>query len=150
MRSVNGDINSLLKTLLTILWVYAAGSKLMEYATFTAQLGRQPLPTWSIGILAWLLPLVEITAAIMICIRRVSGAGLYLSVFLLAVFTLYIVFALSGTFGNIPCSCMGIIETFTWKEHLIFNTGFMLVNVLSIYLDKRGNSYDGKMNAITS
>lgn len=123
-------------TLLIILWVYAALSKLFEFSVFAAQLQRQPLPQWSVALLKWGLPIVELVTAVMICFQKSRYWGLLLSSGLLAVFTFYVVFALSGAFGDIPCSCAGLIAALHWKGHLLFNIIFTGMSTLGVYLHK--------------
>lgn len=123
-------------TLLIILWVYAALSKLFDFSVFAAQLQRQPLPQWSIALLKWSLPIIELVTAVLICIQESRYLGLLMSTGLLAVFTFYVVFALSGAFGDIPCSCAGLIATLHWKGHLLFNIIFTGISILGIYLHK--------------
>lgn len=124
---------------LIILWVYAALSKLADYHSFTIQLKIQPLPYWLISVLKPGLPLVELITAGLLYFQKTRAAGLYMSFGLLLSFTLYVIFALRGTFGEIPCSCAGIISAFHWKGHLIFNLIFTFLNVEAICLRKGGN-----------
>ncbi len=129
-------ISSLINTLLIILWAYAALSKLSEYGVFTGQLKRQPLPLWSAGVLSWALPLTEFATAVLIYSQRTRMAGLIISSFLMTVFTLYVLFALSGAFGDIPCSCAGLISSLRWQGHLVFNIVFSVVSFVGVYLEK--------------
>lgn len=134
-------IITLLSTLLILLWVYAAGSKLAEYKVFTDQLARQPLPHWSIAILAWALPLVEIITALFLYFQT-NKIGFILSSILMSAFSVYVLLALSGAFGDIPCSCAGIIGKLRWKGHLIFNICFTLISFMGWYLHKeQGKTY---------
>lgn len=128
------QVITLLSTLLILLWIYAAGSKLAQYKVFTDQLARQPLPHWSISILAWALPLVEIITALLLYFQRTNKIGLILSSFLMTAFTFYVLLALSGAFGDIPCSCAGIISKLKWRGHLLFNIFFTLVSFIGWHL----------------
>ena len=113
--------------LLIILWVYAAGTKLVDHQVFLSALSRQPLPHWSVPILAISLPLTEIAVAIFLCVDHLQSLGFLLSLLLMVLFTLYVTIALSGAFGTIPCSCGGIISALKWKGHLLFNLAYTLV-----------------------
>jgi hypothetical protein len=107
--------------LLIILWVYAAVSKLADYDLFIDQLKRQPLPAWAPLLLSWALPAAEITTAVLLCFERTLNYSLAASCIMLASFTIYTGLALSGAYGNIPCSCGDIFSFMQWKGHLIFN-----------------------------
>ncbi|SEA30210.1 Methylamine utilisation protein MauE [Arachidicoccus rhizosphaerae] len=129
-------IITIICVLLIALWSYAAISKVIEFATFGSQLKRQPLPIWSLKWLQWGLPPLEITIAILINIQKTRKAGLILSSILMTIFTLYVLFALTGAFGEIPCSCAGLISKLGWTGHLVFNTLFTLLSYLGIVLLK--------------
>lgn len=106
---------------LIVLWVYAAVSKLSDYDLFVSQLQMQPLPGWSIRILAWVLPVAELLLAFSLASKKCRGAGLAFSFSLMLLFTNYTAIVLSGAFGKIPCSCGGIFSFVGWTGHLIFN-----------------------------
>lgn len=128
--------------LLIILWVYAAVSKLLEFVAFGEQLNKQPLPQWSIPILKWALPVIELGVAILIYNTKTRLKGLIASLFLMIAFTLYVIFALGGAFGRIPCSCAGIISQLKWKGHLIFNISFTIISLIGVMLQiKDGRQY---------
>ncbi|HEU0228657.1 MAG TPA: MauE/DoxX family redox-associated membrane protein [Arachidicoccus soli] len=128
---------TVLSTLLILLWIYAAGSKLAEYTIFKDQLTKQPLPSWSIPLLAWALPLVEMLTALFLYFQRTNKMGCILSSVLMTAFTVYVLLALSGAFGDIPCSCAGIISKLRWKGHLLFNIFFTVISFAGWYLHKQ-------------
>lgn len=134
---MKNNIIDTLSFLLILLWIYAAVSKLTDYPLFENQLSKQPLPAWSIGILAWLLPAIEITAALLLAFSRTRRLGFFISLLLLLSFTLYTGFALSGAYGSIPCSCGGIFSFMGWKGHFVFNAIAMLLAFAGWYLNYR-------------
>lgn len=123
-------------TLLITLWSYAAISKLISFSIFENQLKLQPIPAWSVQVIHWGLPSVEIVTAILICIQSTRLKGLIVSSALMAVFTFYVSFALTGRFGNIPCSCAGLISAFHWREHLVFNIVLLIISLTCVYFEK--------------
>lgn len=122
--------------LLIFLWVYAAASKLLDYQTFSVQLGQSPLLTPIAGLMAWFVPVVEILLAVMLGINKTRRYGLYGSFFLLVAFTAYIV-AITRFSDFVPCSCGGILEKLSWNQHLVFNIGFVLLTARAIVLQSR-------------
>lgn len=130
-------IISIISTVLIMLWVYASLSKISEFSVFTAQLQRQPLPTWSISYFKWGLPIIELVVAFMVSIPGTRLKGFVLSSCLMISFTLYVAFALSGAFGDIPCSCAGIISGLHWKGHLIFNALFLIISLFGVHIQKK-------------
>lgn len=121
------QIITIITILLIMLWVYAAGSKLWFYAAFKLQLARQLLPHWSIAILAWALPLVELITAALLSFPKTLRKGLLLSALLLLAFTIYVGLALAHIFNNVPCSCGGILGKMGWQSHFIFNICFTIM-----------------------
>ena len=128
--------NFLYKTgisLLIILWIYAAGSKLMEYNSFKHQLSMQHFPFNTAETLAWLLPSIEILIAGLLTATNIIKYGLFASASLLIIFTIYITLIITGIYDKAPCSCGGVLSMLSWKSHLIFNISFLSINAWTIY-----------------
>lgn len=118
--------------LLILLWIYAALSKLLDYAAFQGQLANQNIPHALAGILAWALPLTELITCGLIFFGRSRLLGLLLSLVLLSVFTAYIALVLLGAWDRIPCSCGGILSHMSWEVHLGFNLFFLTLTAWTI------------------
>ena len=119
--------------LFVLLFVYAAVSKLLDFDTFETQLGQSPLLSAYAHWVALLVPVSELTIAIMLCITRFRLIGLYGFYGMMVLFTTYIVIILNFT-SFTPCSCGGVLEDLGWTEHFIFNVFFVFVSGLSIFL----------------
>ena len=113
--------------LLIVLWIYAAGSKLWSYTAFKVQLSRQPLPEWSMPILQWLIPMLELGAVALLCFQRTFRKGLFLSFLLMSLFAFYVGFGLAHVYDKVPCSCSGILGSMSWGSHFIFNILFTII-----------------------
>jgi putative oxidoreductase len=118
--------------LMILLFVYAAASKLMAFDLFRVQLGRQAFPGEFAGILLFALPATELLAAVLLMFRQTRFAGLLLSLTLLYFFTVYIVLVLFHFWNKVPCPCGGILSHMGWTVHLVFNCGFILLNLFAI------------------
>lgn len=128
---------SLICTLLIILWVYTALSKLSDIEVFSIQLSRQPEPiSTTAPILIWLLPLVELATAAMLMFNPTRKAGLLLSFFLMLAFTVYVALAVIGYWKDIPCSCGGVLNQLGWRNHLWFNLFFLIIAALGIAAER--------------
>lgn len=123
----------IISTLLAILFIYAAVSKLTAYDTFRVSLGQSPFITSFAGIIAWALPVIEISISFALAFPGVRFYGLYASLFLLSTFTAYLVAMLNFSY-YIPCSCGGILASLSWKQHIVFNSVFILLCVTGIHL----------------
>jgi putative oxidoreductase len=126
---------------LIFLWTYAALSKWLQFKVFITSLYNQPLPLWSVYPLSYALPAVELFIALALGLNHYRKMGLWCSLMLLSVFTLYIGATLLNFFSRVPCSCGGLISSLTWKEHLWFNFLFLVLSILGLTLMRaRGNS----------
>lgn len=122
--------------LLIILFVYASVAKLSDYENFKFGLSESPFISPFAGILSWAVPASELVIALMLAIPAYRLAGLYASFALMLAFTLYIASMLA--FGqDIPCSCGGILEEMSWGVHIIFNSFFVVISAVAIWMKKR-------------
>jgi uncharacterized membrane protein YphA (DoxX/SURF4 family) len=122
--------------LFIILFLYTGISKLMEYSVFKEQIAESPILQPFAPFIAWSLPLTEFLVSILLIVPRWRLKGLYASLVLMVAFTLYI--GTIMTFNKeLPCSCGGIISLLSWKEHLVFNSVFILLAFAGVKLEKR-------------
>jgi uncharacterized membrane protein YphA (DoxX/SURF4 family) len=119
--------------LFATLFLYAAVTKLTDYQTFQAQLGKSPLIMGHAEWLAFMVPTLEIAVAVTLLIYRLQVIALYASFTIMFLFTEYIAFILLFS-PYVPCSCGGILSKMGWTEHLLFNTAFTLLAILGIHL----------------
>jgi len=131
-------------SLLILLWVYAALSKLTDIDQFTREIKQQHLPLLASRTAIWLLPAIELIAASLLISPKWRRTGLILSSILMLIFTFYILLVLSGYFKNIPCSCGGVLKQLGWRNHLIFNIFFLVLGIIGIHLSI------GKEDAVTA
>jgi Methylamine utilisation protein MauE len=119
--------------LFILLFVYAAGSKLLDVEKFRVQIGQSPLLTAFAEWVAWIIPVTELAVSVMLAVARWRLIGLYASFSLMTMFTAYIIAILQFS-DYIPCSCGGILSSMGWTAHLVFNIGFTLLSVVGIIL----------------
>lgn len=113
-------------SLLILLFTYAALSKLFAYGSFRSVLGTSPL----IGVLApwlpFLLPAAELLITMLLIVPSHRHRGFRAAMVLLGLFTVYlcgmVLFA-----PQLPCSCGGVLQQMSWKEHIAFNGFFLIV-----------------------
>lgn len=127
----------LITTLLVILFVYTALSKILEADTFRKQMLNQPLPETLRQSLVWLVPLSEITTSIFLIFKPLRLYGFLLAFLLMLAFTLYVSLILAKAFAYIPCSCGGILNTLSWEAHLIFNIVFTLLALAGVIIERK-------------
>ena len=128
-----GIILDVITYLYILLFFYAATSKLIAYEKSELQMSKSPIITDYAHILVWLVPGIEVIIGIFLVIPKTVLNGLYAALALMILFTAYIYSILN--FSNyIPCSCGGVLQQLSWSEHLIFNTVFILLALVAIYL----------------
>src|ERR1700747_255939 len=103
-----------------LLFLYTGVAKLLEVQTFKEQMASSPLLGSMSGIITWALPIGEILLAIALFIPAFRLKALYVTFVLMALFTIYVV-AILFMDNEISCSCGGIVEELTPKQHIIFN-----------------------------
>jgi|SRR5450432_256684 len=134
-KSITIDV---ITALFILLFVYAALSKLSDFEKFKVQLGKSPLILAYARWVAWIIPIFELILAGLLSVKRFQLLGLYASFSLMVIFSSYIVAILKFS-EYIPCSCGGILENMSWTEHLIFNSGFVLLGIIGVLLYSSNN-----------
>lgn len=133
--------------LFIFLFAYTAYAKITDHATFAGALSRSVLVADYAGLVAWLVPAAEIAAMILLIVPLTQRAGLYASLLLMMVFTWYLAYMLlSGS--RLLCECGGVISGMSWRQHLTFNTVFILMAVAGILADSgSGKIYSNGTNS---
>jgi hypothetical protein len=127
-----------INALIILLFVYAALNKLLDFENFKNQLSKSPVLKPFVLITAYSVPAAELVLALMLCFKKYEYFGLYFSFFIMSLFTSYIYVILKVS-KYIPCSCGGILETLTWKQHLFFNIGFVILIATAILIYPRNS-----------
>jgi hypothetical protein len=108
--------------------------KLIDVSSFKEAMFKSPVLRPYIHELAWMIPASEILACVLLLFNKTKIAGYYLSLFLLTVFTAYIMYILNQYPHNLPCVCGGVISLMSWTQHLIFNYFFIIITIRAAFL----------------
>ena len=119
-----------------LLFLYTAIMKLKDLSFFIGSMYHTPVLRPYATLLAGMIPAMEIAIAILLIIPRTRYYGLLTGTGLMGIFTLYVTFILT-TMEELPCSCGGVLQELNWKEHLVFNSVFLLAGVLACYWNKQ-------------
>lgn len=123
----------------TVLFSYAAVSKMLDFENFQVQLAQSPLLSAYAGFISYGVIIVEVVIAATLAFPKGRKIGLYASFGLMVAFTVYIYLILNYS-DFVPCSCGGILEKMGWTEHLIFNGCCVALAILTIALaEKQGD-----------
>lgn len=125
-----------ISALLLLLFLYTALSKLAGYKVFAVALKDIPLIGRYASLIAWLLPVSELLIAILLFFSKTRLAGLFVSFIALLVFSGYLLYMIMYV-PHLPCNCGGVLNSLSWKQHIIFNAFFLLINILGIRISVR-------------
>ena len=114
------------------LYLYTGISKLVDIATFKEQLKSSPFFGSTATIIAWCVPFLELSIALLIFLPSWRVKGIYLSMVLMTLFTIYLVVLLQID-NSISCSCGGFIQNLSPTEHLIFNGTSIGLGLVAIF-----------------
>jgi hypothetical protein len=112
--------------MLILLLFFTGLGKVLNHAAFVSQLHKQPLPQWTIVILSYLLPVLELGTVLLICIPQVRIWGLGLAILLMTAYSIYAYLAYIEIYGYVPCACGKVFEKMSWKQHFQFNLAVTL------------------------
>ncbi len=112
--------------MLILLLFFPGLGKVFNHAAFVSQLHKQPLPYWTMPILSYLLPMLELGTVILMCIPRLRIWGLGLAILLMTAYTIYAYLAYIEIYGYVPCACGKVFEKMSWKQHFQFNLAVTL------------------------
>lgn len=119
-------ISDLCTYLLLTLFMYTAASKLLTIKKFASTLAKSPLIGEYSIFVAWAIPISEVLTGILLIIAVTRKMGLYASLAMMSVFTIYLSYmVLSGS--KLPCHCGGVISSMTWQQHIWFNLAFVFL-----------------------
>jgi putative oxidoreductase len=124
-------------SLLVLLFLYASISKFLDFKTFIKETNNQPLPNSWTPYLVWGIPFTEIAIVLSLLFEPTRLPGLYGSLVLMGLFSIYAIIILLHAFPYIPCSCGGIIKRLTWRQHLVLNLFFVGMAITGIILQRR-------------
>lgn len=128
-------IVEVIAALFIFLFTYTALAKFMALAKFQVTLTKLPLVSKMAPVVAVLIPVIETAVVILLLIPRFRKIGLWSSLALMTIFTMYIGYMVIYI-PHLPCSCGGVIKYLSWRQHLAFNTFFTGLAALAIMLGK--------------
>jgi len=119
--------------LYTLLFVYAATSKFLDFENFQVQLGQSPVLGAFAGAVSYAVPILELAISILLWVPKTRAVALWCCYTLMLMFTAYIFIILKYS-SFVPCSCGGVLEKMDWTTHLYFNLVFVLLAAAALLL----------------
>jgi hypothetical protein len=125
--------------LLTMLFVYAATVKALDYSRFVNDMGKSPLlASFSKPLIAPVILGLEYVTVLLLNVTATRKLGLYASFFIMLMFSLYLS-TLYFFYTNIPCACGGILGKISYPVHIAFNIFCTLLALCGVLLAGKGN-----------
>jgi thiol-disulfide isomerase/thioredoxin len=115
-----------------LLFAYTGIDKLLDFGSFKDQLTMSPLLGSFAGLIAWAVPVTELLLALILFIPGWRLKGLYASLVLMVLFTIYII-TLIFINDELSCNCGGIIQNLSPPQHILFNLACILLAGVAIY-----------------
>lgn len=138
--------------LLITLWTFTGLDKFWNLEGFKRTLLNQPIPEWSVGLLYWLLPAMELLCIVLLVSKTGRGLkgtkfwGFVLSLLLMLSFTIFILLGVLGWYDQKPCGCGSVLNWMSWEEHLVFNGIFLIISVVGLVLSLYPSNRDDDGN----
>lgn len=126
--------------LFILLYLYAAIAKFKDFEAFVMEIDRSPLSGSFLSALALSVPGLEIVLCILLFIPHTRFAGLVGSTLVIGTFSFYIAYMLLFA-PKLPCSCGGILQSLTWRQHLYLNLGFLALGTIAILLHPKTKNF---------
>jgi hypothetical protein len=136
LNHVSNKFISTITFLLIVLFTYTAINKLMHFPNFILTISRSSIIGSKAGFIAPAVITVEWLIVILLFFPGLRKIGLLLSSLLLFAFTAYVAYILA-TEPKLPCSCGGIVQQLSWKNHLILNTVLTILAATAFILLNR-------------
>jgi len=114
-----------------LLFVHTATSKIYTFDRFDKVLSEVPVFGSSHTLIAVLIPVLEIMISILLIIPITKRIGLYASLILMIIFTVYLAYMVLSM-NRLPCSCGGIISHLSWQNHIWLNAGLICLASLGV------------------
>lgn len=124
----------IITALFILLFLYTAINKFIAIKDLKIVLKDYPLIGGLSEVIAWALPITEIAISALLFTPRTKLLGLYCSLILMSLFTLYLVYMLIYA-PKLPCTCGGMLRKLSWSQHLIFNSIFILLAIIGIRIN---------------
>ncbi|MET4138263.1 MauE/DoxX family redox-associated membrane protein [Pedobacter sp. UYP1] len=119
------------------LWSYASFPKFRNLRYFRAILRSQAIPKWIVSPLTILLPLTEIGIIILLINSTTRLFGMYLSLTMMLIFTIYVAGIMYQAYDRYPCPCGGLFSHMGWRKHFKVNIALTVLALVGVILLER-------------
>mgnify|MGYP000909746343 CR=1 FL=1 len=137
MRLKNNKIaEEIIAALFAGIWAYASVSKVISHNKLIAVLYTTDLFGGYTIYLSYLVPALELILSVLIISPVTRSAGLIASLAYLLLLSAYLLYMILFT-PVLPCTCVGLISSFTWLQHFWLNCILMPGASVTIFIHRR-------------
>lgn len=130
------------KLLLCCTFLYAVMIKGLSFGHFVSEMKKSPiLEPYDTFVIAIGVLFFELAAAVLLSFRATEKYGLYLSFFIMLIFSAYL-YILYTKYPNAPCSCGGILGSLPYPVHIGFNITLTLLSLAMIVFTQKQKKRD--------
>lgn len=138
----------ILAAIMAMMFFYAGAVKLGFHQETVREMRNQVFPIMIADLLSWFIPIIEIGIVACLVYEPFRRIGLWSSLLLLSLFSIYILLASTKIFGRTPCSCAGILwQNSTYWHQFGFNLLFIIMAIIALWLNRqKGQGHAGSTN----
>ena len=129
--------------LFILLFAYTAMNKIMHYENFILTLSRSPLIAGWSQTIGLSIIMIEMLLVLFLFFPSTRTYGLLFSAALMFLFTVYVGYMIIAG-SRLPCSCGGIIQQLSWRNHFVLNIVLTLLSCAGFYFRK----FKSKLNTL--
>lgn len=116
--------------------VYTGLTKWINFSHFSRSMLSQPLPHALTNLLIYLIPTVEIAAALLLIPQETRQLGLWVTSILMMAFTGYVFYIRLSPLGNTTCPCGGLFSQLNWNQHTWVNSLLTMIAIAAAILNR--------------
>lgn len=119
-----------------LFWLYVGMDKIWIHDAFELSLVHQPIIGAFAPVLSWLMPLLEISLAVLLFMpsKKLEYLGWSVSLLLILIFSIYIALGVIGILKNAPCMCSSFLTNVNRITHLWINSILFIVSLMACFI----------------
>ncbi|WP_286897662.1 MULTISPECIES: MauE/DoxX family redox-associated membrane protein [Sphingobacterium] len=136
----------LLRCGIILFWLYVGMDKIWIHDAFELSLVHQPLIGSFAPVLSWLMPLLEISLAVLLFMphKKLERLGWSVSLLLILIFSIYIALGVFGILKNAPCMCSSFLTNVNRITHLWINALLFILTLAGLFLSRKTSNKTAK------
>jgi hypothetical protein len=123
-------------SLLIVLFLYAATTQVVSHPTFQSQINRSLSNAALSGIIAWLIPAIQLTMVFLLWRPATRLAAFSCSLAIVSCYTVYLVMMLPGAYNSF-CNCGELWRQARLEINILVNVAIIFLAATAIILTGR-------------